>query len=80
MKNKQRGDAGVAMLVMMVVLMGVWFWHGGMEHGGERGHLSEPARSMTPEKPALELLDAAYARGEITREQYLRRRDGLSRR
>lgn len=33
MKRKQRGDAGVLMLVMMAVLMGVWFWKGDRMHG-----------------------------------------------
>lgn len=80
MKRKQRGDAGAAMLVLMVVLMGVWFWHSGMWHGGERGHMSSPASSMSQEKTALDLLDEAYARGDIAREEYLRRRDDLLKR
>ena len=67
--------AGAAMLVMMVVLMGVWFWH-----SGERGHMSGPASSVTQEKTALDLLDEAYARGEIAREEYLRKRDDLLKR
>ena len=77
MKRKQRGDAGVAMLVMMVVLMGAWFWHSGIGHGGGRGHMSGPAGTVTQEKTALDLLDEAYARGEITREEYLRKRADL---
>lgn len=80
MKRKQRGDAGATMLVMMVVLMGVWFWHSGMGRGGERGHMSGPASTVTQEKTALDLLDEAYARGEITRAEYLRRRDDLVKR
>lgn len=77
MKFKQRGDAGAVMLVMLVVIMGIWFWHGGMWHGGERGHMSGPADSAVREKSAIELLDEAYVRGEITREEYLRKRDDL---
>ncbi len=76
MKRKQRGDAGAAMLVMMVVLMGVWIWHG----GDRSSHMSGPASSTTPEKTALDLLDEAYARGKIAREEYLRRRDDLLKR
>lgn len=80
MKRKQRGDGGAAMLVMMVVLMGVWFWHSGGGHGGGRGHMSGPASTVTQEKTALDLLDETYARGEIAREDYLRRRDDLLKR
>lgn len=80
MKRKQRGDAGAAMLVLMVVLMGVWFWHSGMGRGGERGHVSGPASTTTQDKTALDLLDDAYARGEIAREEYLRKRDDLLKR
>jgi uncharacterized membrane protein len=80
MKRGQRGDAGAAMLVMLVVFMGLWFWHGGMWHGGERGHMSGPAASGAREKSAMELLDEACVRGEITREEYLRRRADLLKR
>lgn len=80
MKRKQRGDAGAAMLVLMVVLMGVWFWHSGTWHGGERGHMSRPANSVSQEKTALDLLDEAYARGDIEREEYLRKRQDLMQR
>ena len=39
-----------------------------------------PVSTATPEKTALDLLDEAYARGDITREEYLRKRDDLLRR
>lgn len=80
-KRYQRGDAGAAMLVVMLV-MGVGFlWYGGMHRdgahdGARRGDVAEPAVPKT----ALDLLDEAYARGEITREEYLQRRADLLRR
>lgn len=80
MKHRQRGDAGAAMLVMMVVIMGVWFWHSGMWHGGQRGHMSAPVSATSPEKSALEQLDEAYAQGKINREEYLQKREDLMRR
>jgi uncharacterized membrane protein len=80
MKLDQRGDAGVTMLVVMVVLMSVWFWHGGGGHGGGRGHMSEAPSTVTHKETALDLLDAAYARGDIAREDYLQRRDDLLKR
>lgn len=79
MKREQRGDAGLTMLVIMVVFMGVWFWHGG-GHGGGRGHMPVPVTTVSQEKTALDLLDEAYARGDIAREEYLRKRDDLLKR
>jgi uncharacterized membrane protein len=79
-KHGQQGDAGAALLVIMVVLMGVWFWHGDRWHSGERSHMSGPTSTTTQEKTALDLLDEAYARGDIAREEYLRKRDDLLRR
>jgi uncharacterized membrane protein len=80
-KHSQRGDAGAAMLLVMVVLMIGWLWHGGMREGGDgTGHMSGTSRPAGQEKTALELLDEAYARGEIAREEYLRKRDDLLRR
>ncbi|MEK9134532.1 MAG: SHOCT domain-containing protein [Pseudomonadota bacterium] len=77
-KHYQRGDAGVAMVVVMVVMMIGFLWHGGMGHGGDRaGHLSTASETA---KSPLDTLDAAYARGEIGREEYLRKREDLMRR
>lgn len=67
------------MLVMMVVLMVGWFWYGGPgRHGGD--HMGGQQQAIPAEKTPLELLDAAYARGEITREEYLQRRADLLKR
>lgn len=79
-RHYQKGDAGVAMVVMMVVLMVGVFWYGGMGHGDRGGHMSDAPSAERTEKTALELLDEAYARGEITREEYLGKREDLLRR
>lgn len=81
MKRWQRGDAGAVMLVMMALMALGFLWYDGMHrdgaHGGaRRGDAARPA----PMKTALDLLDEAYARGEITREEYLQRRADLLRR
>ncbi len=77
-KHYQRGDAGVAMLVVMVALMIGFFWHGGMGHGGNRGgHMSAADAAA---KSPLAALDEAYTRDEIGREEYLRKREDLMRR
>ncbi|MDO8703683.1 MAG: SHOCT domain-containing protein [Sulfuricaulis sp.] len=77
-KHYQRGDAGVAMVVVMVAMMIGFLWHGGMGHGGDRaGHLSTASEAV---KSPLDTLDEAYARGEIGREEYLRKREDLMRR
>ncbi len=75
-KHYQKGDAGVAMLVVMAALMIGFFWH-----GGDRGsHMSSGAPVSTVAKSPLDLLDETYARGEVSREEYLRRREDLLRR
>jgi putative membrane protein len=72
-RRYQKGDAGAAMLVMMVVVMlGALFWH---DRGG---HMQEAPGVERTEKTAQELLDEAYARGQITREEYLRKRADLA--
>ena len=77
-KHCQKGDAGAAMLIVMVVLMIGFFWHGGMGHGGDRaGHMSTAGEAV---KSPLDTLDEAYARGEIGREEYLRKREDLMKR
>lgn len=75
-KHYQRGDAGVAMVIVMVVMMIGFLWH-----GGDRGsHMSSGAPTGTATKSPLDLLDETYARGEISREEYLRRREDLLKR
>ncbi|GEM_PF-3178821 len=74
-RRYQRGDAGAAMLVMMLVVMvGALFWH---DRGG---HMQTAPGAQRAQKSAQELLDEAYARGQITREEYLRKREDLDRR
>jgi len=80
-KHYQRGDAGVAMVIVMVVMMIGFLWHGGAGHGGDRGsHMSSGAPTGTATKSPLDLLDETYARGEVSREEYLRRREDLLKR
>lgn len=76
-KHYQKGDAGVAMLVVMVVLMIGFFWHGG-DRGGHMSTVSPPASEAA--KSPLYLLDEAYVRGEIGREEYLQKREDLLKR
>jgi uncharacterized membrane protein len=77
-KHYQRGDAGVAMVIVMVVLMIGFLWHGGMGHGGDRaGHMSIASEAA---KSPLDTLDEAYARGEIGREEWQRKRADLLKR
>ena len=70
------------MLVMMAVFaVGWWiFGRGGMGHGnmGRDGDRADrvPRASVTG-KTALDLVDEAYARGEISREEWQRKRADL---
>ena len=77
MKRYQRGEAGVAMVAIMLIAVLGFSWWGGM-HGG--GHMGESQRAQQSEKTPLELLDEAYARGDITRDEYLQRREDLLKR
>jgi len=76
MKRYQRGDAGATMVVVMLLMALGFFWWGGM-HGGGGGHMGEDRRAARMENKALERLDEAYARGEVSREEYLQRRADL---
>jgi uncharacterized membrane protein len=77
-KHYQRGDAGVAMVIVMVVVMIGFLWHGGAGHGGDRvGHMSTASEAA---KSSHDTLDEAYARGEIDREEWQRRRADLLKR
>lgn len=66
----------MAMLVVMVALMIGFFWHG----GDRGGHMTSVSPASETAKSPLDLLDEAYARGEIGREEYLRKREDLMRR
>ncbi|HUU61743.1 MAG TPA: SHOCT domain-containing protein [Acidimicrobiia bacterium] len=64
------GGAVVGWLVMILVATAIaWLVWSASRRLGER-------RSRSPS--ARELLDERYARGEITREEYLQRREDLS--
>ena len=85
-RHYQKGDAGAGMLVLMVVLMVGWLWHGG-DHGGHMSgssHMSGSTNTMPSsartDKNALEFLDESYARGEITRDEYMSKREDLTKR
>jgi uncharacterized membrane protein len=53
-----------------------FFWHG----GDSGGHMSAVSPASEAAKSPLYLLDEAYARGEIGREEYLQKREDLLRR
>ena len=55
-------------IVMLIVALGIFGGRGMWSGGGH--HSSGPATSQQ-EKTALDLLDEVYARGEISREDYL---------
>lgn len=77
MERYQRGGAGIIILAVIVVMLGGCMWHDGWHDGNPGGHMSGWQRVDRQEKSALELLDEAYARGEINREEYLQRRTDL---
>ena len=78
-KSYQRGDAGATMLVVMVVVLVVALWSGGMGHGrgGHGNHMASVSSDGATEKKTLDALNAAYARGEISRDEYLLKREEL---
>ncbi len=61
---------GVPAIVLIVILLAVL--------GGLREPVAYPAYMPPPQQP-LDILEQRYARGELTREDYLRIRDDLSR-
>jgi len=46
----------------------------------DAGHSSSVPSASQPEKTPLDLLDEVYARGEISREEYFRKREDLLKR
>ena len=80
MKRYQRGDAGAAMLAVMLIMVLGFGWWGGMHGGGRAGHMPGDAHTTVQEKTVIEQLDDAYAQGKIGREEYLQKRDDLLRR
>ena len=78
LKRYQKGDAGVTMVVVMVIMMLGFFGYQGM--GAGDGHHSSAPSASQKEKTPLDLLDVVYARGEISREEYLRKREDLLKR
>lgn len=78
-KKYQKGDAGATMLVVMVVMMLGFFGYQGMH--SDAGHSSSvPSSASQQEKTPLDLLDEMYARGDISREDYFRKREDLLKR
>ena len=78
LRRFQKGDVGTAMVVMMVVVMVIGFflpW--GMHGGGRDAHMPATPPAAEANGSALDLLDEKYVRGEILREEYLRKREDL---
>lgn len=75
-KHSQKGEAALVMVVLMVAVMagGMWF-----SNKGYGGHHQMWHGAAAQSESALEILDKAYARGEIGREEYLRKREDLER-
>jgi len=73
------GGGGIFMLLFwgLVILAAValirWLWTSGKEQGVDRGKVTDSASGKT----ALEILNERYARGEIEREEYQRKRQDL---
>jgi putative membrane protein len=61
-------------LVVALVLLLVWLWRRAAGGRVQRSGALQPPSSVMSAK---EILQARYARGEITREQYLQMRDDL---
>ena len=79
-RRYQKGEVVTVMLVMVVIMSIGWVWKG-MGHGGDTAvHApvtADTADTARTEKTALELLNEAYARGGITRDEYFRKREDL---
>ena len=78
-KKFQKGDAGVTMVVVMVVVIVFGFFGTQGMHSGNGNHGSVAGTSQQ-EKTPQDLLDEIYARGEISREEYLIKREDLLKR
>jgi len=79
-RHFQKGEVVTVMLVMVVMLSVGWLWKGhmGMGPGADPAvHVPAAADTARTEKTAPELLDEVYARGGITRDEYLRKREDL---
>lgn len=66
------------MVVVMVIMMLGFFGYQGMQSGN--GHHGSVADTNQLEKTPHDLLDEVYARGEISREEYLRKSEDLLKR
>jgi uncharacterized membrane protein len=75
----QKGDVGTVMVVMMVVVVVIGiFSPWGMHGGGRDSHMSAAPPAAEANRSVLDLLDEKYVRGEISREEYLRKREDLT--
>jgi putative membrane protein len=79
LRRFQKGDVGIAMVVVVAVVMVIAFFSPWGMHGGRRdSHLSATPPAAEANRSALDLLDEKYAQGEISREEYLRKREDLT--
>jgi putative membrane protein len=79
LRRLQKGDVGTAMVVVMAVVVVIGFFSPwGMHGGGRDGHMPATPPAAEANRSALDLLDEQYVRGEISREEYLRKREDLT--
>ena len=79
LRRFQKGDVGIAMVVVMAVVMVIaLFSPWGMHGGGRDSHMSATPPAAEANRSVLDLLDEKYARGEISREEYLRKREDMT--
>jgi putative membrane protein len=77
------GGWGIGMMIMMLVwvvliVLGIYAlvrWINNMRPSGSHGQGEKIER---PEKKALQILEEAYARGEISREEFFQKREDLT--
>ena len=62
-------------LLVGLVFLGIWLWR---RFGASQGVASWMQPQATRQPPAREILQARYARGELTREEYQRMLEDLA--
>lgn len=69
-------DHGVWMVGGWIAMLGLWLLPFALLFGAI-WFLAQKFKSTAADKTALEILDEAYARGDISREEFFQKRDDL---